>query len=106
MAPPANSSLEFITTIGNLYYFQRDHKQIAVLSMKSLLRFIRTRYRLPVKDTLSGQEDNIALKAGVPAQELQRIGRAWEDIAMQDRLSAAELMNFHRLLESFYHQCK
>lgn len=106
LAPPANSSLEFITTIGNLYYIQRDHKQIAVLSMKSLLRFIRTRYRLPVKDTLSGLEDNIALKSGVPTQEIQRIGLAWKAITTQPGLSASELMNFHRLLENFYHQCK
>jgi len=106
MAPPANSSLEFITTIGNLYYFQGDHKQIALLSMQSLVRFIRNRYRLPVKDTLEGLEEYIALKSGVPAALLYQIGHNYTHIETQAQLSAGELMSFHRLLENFYHNCK
>lgn len=101
-----NSSLEFITTIGNLYHYKRSYKQIALLAMKSLMLFIRNRYRQPVRENMSGFEDRIATLSGVPVDLLQSIDNRYEAIKNSPKISSGDLMGFYQMLERFYHTCK
>lgn len=106
LAPPANSALEFITTIGNLYYFQGNHKQVALLAMKSLLRFVRNKYRLPIRENFEGFEEILARKSGVSQEILHQINNRYRQINRQQEIGAGDLMNFHQAIETFYHTCK
>ncbi|MBK9014266.1 MAG: hypothetical protein IPM82_09290 [Saprospiraceae bacterium] len=46
----ANTSLEFIGTIGRLFFIQNNHRQLATQKMRLFLIFVRERYHLPAKN--------------------------------------------------------
>lgn len=99
-----NNSLDFVKTIGRLYYQRRDNRNLALKISAHFLDYIRTRYNLPVTTPDEGFAERLAYKTGYPREALQElvtdINRLQEDVYLTDE----ELLAFNRKIDLFYKQ--
>lgn len=99
---PANDSLDFVKTLGRLYYDQRDHKNLAEKMGAYFLEHVRTRYTLP---THLHDEDFVTLlqrKTGYAEPELGEIVGTIQQLQVSSQFSEEQLARFHQQLELFY----
>jgi hypothetical protein len=106
--PNTNTSLEFVSTIGRLYFLQNSHKKLAMQKMKLFLNFVRERYHLRGSETEADEEflTKLAAKSEVSRAFLERIWRQHRNLSKSTENSAEELIQFHYTLEEFYKKCK
>ncbi len=102
----ANTSLEFIGTIGRLFFIQNNHRQLAAQKMRLFLIFVREHYHLPTKELNEQFAKGLATRSDVPEEHITKIIRLNQNISNSSFLSETTLVDFHRLLERFYRTCK
>ncbi len=99
---PKNDSLDFVKTIGRLYYDKADHKNLCRKMASYFLEHVRSRYKLP---TGKLDDDFIRLlhyKSGVSQHEVSDLVSFIKHIDQADSVSEKQLTFFHKQLESFY----
>ena len=99
---PKNDSLDFVKTLGRLYYDQRDHKNLAVKMGAYFLEHVRSHYKMPTHTLDSEFVRTLHVKSGYPEEELQTIISTIGQLAMQGGISEESLARFHHQLELFY----
>jgi len=97
-----NTSLEFITTIGRLYFLQNNHKKLAQQKMKLFLNDIRQRHQLSTKELDAQFVDKLALRAEVPTTLVEKIVLYHKNINSSKFVSENTLLEFHQLIEEFW----
>lgn len=107
LAPNQNTSLEFVETIGRLYFQQQDHKNILKKQMQIFLAHIRQRYHLLTKDMDDKLIERIAIRAKIEKSiiedifnEYTRLGKGLRKGSIQ--IKEQELNNFYLLIERFH----
>jgi hypothetical protein len=101
-----NTSLEFVSTIGRLYFLQNNHKQLALQKMKLWLNFVRERYHLRGQETDETFQQKLIAKSEVPENLVNKIFQKYHKIAHTYGIFDNVLVDFHQLLEEFYRTCK
>jgi hypothetical protein len=99
--PLPNTSLEFVSTIGNLYYQNGDHKNIAEKKINFLLEHIRSSFLLK---TLHWNEEffrTVANKSGNTTEDVQRLFKKINFIQSSSMISAEQLMDLNDAIEQF-----
>jgi hypothetical protein len=104
--PNTNTSLEFITTIGRLYFLQGSHKKLALQQMKFFLVFIRDHYFLNTRELDSEFIERLATKSETNPELINKILLLYKNIESSSFVSENTLMEFHQLLDEFYRNCK
>lgn len=99
---PANDSLEFVTTIGKLYYEKGDHKNLADKLTLYFLDYVRNKYKLSTNELNDAFVQHLSLKTGVSVDELSKLIDTLNTIKLGDRISEQQLLNYHQQLENFY----
>jgi len=100
--PLRNASLDFVKTIGRLYYQYRDNKNLGVKMTAHLMDHIRRRYNLSTATMDEKFVDNLAYKSGYDHAALKKIFYHAKWIQDSPRISDEELMEFQKLTEAFY----
>ncbi len=103
--PYQNSSLQFIQTVGKLYYKSKNHGDLARKKATYFKDFLRERYYLT---TINSEKKNlqlIASKSCVKYEVVEEIILDIESIKQQQNISQTNLINFHTKIESFYSTC-
>jgi hypothetical protein len=102
MVKPKNASLDFVETIGRLYYDQKNHKNLSQKMGLYFLDHVRSRYKLSTNELNETFINALHAKSGYPVKEIQKIvdfiSLANEDAA----ISEGQLARFHKELENFY----
>ena len=101
-----NTSLEFLQTIGHLYFLQNDHRKIALHKSRLFLSFIRDRYNIPTQDLGESFVQQLSLKSEIPQEDIKTVLLLDRNIKTSAFLSAKVLVNFHHKIEAFYKNCK
>jgi hypothetical protein len=101
-----NTSLEFIGTIGRLFFLQNNHRQLAAQKMRLFLIFVHERYHLPTKDLNEQFAKGLAIRSNVQEEHINKILNLNRNISNSAYLSEDTLVNFHRMMEKFYRECK
>jgi hypothetical protein len=99
-----NSSLDFVKTIGRLYYQQKDHGNLAAKMTAHFLDQIRTKYNLPTSLLDDAFVDRLSYKSG---KSREQIGEILTWIKMfQDSYSPRdeELLEFNQKIDAFFKQ--
>ena len=99
---PANDSLEFVTTIGKLYYEKGDHKNLAEKLSIFFLDYVRNKYKLPTNELNESFVQRLALKTSIPVDELRNLTDTLITIKLSDRITEQQLLQYHQQLENFY----
>jgi hypothetical protein len=99
--PLRNTSLSFVQTVGRLYFRQNYDRSLLIRIMKQFLYHLRTRYGLDVQEEDVAAVPKIALKSGVPEEQVREIF----DLYGRYRLAVVDnerLVEFHRAVDRFY----
>ncbi|MBX2877599.1 MAG: hypothetical protein KTR30_36105 [Saprospiraceae bacterium] len=106
LEPNNNTSLQFISTIGRLYFMQSNHKQLALQKMRLLQVFIKEKYNLNTREFNEDLVHRLASRSGVNINHIQHIIQMHQNINTGNFVSENTLIDFHKALEKFYHNCK
>jgi len=107
LEPNTNTSMEFVATIGHLYFQQNNHRKLALQKWKLFLGFIRDRYHLPTRDLDDNFITKLVERSGIPESALRSIFLLGQNIERSEVfLSENTLFDLHRALDGFYKNCK
>lgn len=101
LKPLRNTSLEFVSTIGNLYFQHGDHKNIAEKKIAFLLDYIRANYL--VRTTHFDEEfyENLSKKSGHAREEVQSLFTMIVYVNSLKSITAEQLVSLNKKIERF-----
>ena len=98
----SNTSLDFVRTIGRLYFQRRDNHNLAMKMVAHFQDQVRTRFHLPVTAMDEPFVDRLAYRTGYPKQSLTPLVGYMQELPSKAYISDDELLDFHQQLEAFY----
>ncbi|HVF96558.1 MAG TPA: DUF4350 domain-containing protein [Flavisolibacter sp.] len=99
---PTNESLDFVKTLGRLYYDKKDHKNLAMKMTAYFLEHVRTKYRLATHTLDDSFVQSLHFKSGYAGDEVRKIIHSINTIKEKAVISDGQLSEFHKQLEAFY----
>lgn len=99
---PRNESLDFVKTMGRLYYDRRDHKNLAKKMGIYFLEHVRSTYKLPTHTLDEQFVEALHFKSGYSNSELNEIVSFVRYLQEDGAVREEELIHFYNQLESFY----
>ena len=107
LTPPLrNTTVEFVETVGNLYYQQKDYKNIAEKKISYFLDFIRNKYFIKTGTFDEETIRKISDKSSFSTGKLKSIFREIEKISQSQNIAEEDLVNINYQLEKFYERTK
>ncbi|MDL5046744.1 hypothetical protein QQ054_11950 [Oscillatoria amoena NRMC-F 0135] len=101
--PLGNSTLEFVRTIGNLYYQSGDHKNIAEKRIAFFLEQLRSGHGISVAHTSDDTLFTISRKTGNPEEEVRKLITVIQLVRQKTTVSETELKELNNRLDQFKH---
>jgi hypothetical protein len=101
-AKPRNDSLDFVKTMGRLYYVRKDHHDLARKMAIYFLEHVRSTYKLPTHTLDEQFTEALAYKSGFSRTGIDDIISFINHIRINRSISDPELTGFHNQLEAFY----
>jgi len=99
--PLPNTTLEFVETIGNLYYQTAEHKNIAEKKIHFLLDQIRSRHWMNVSQLDEAFVQTLSGKTGKPLELVRDLVNTITRIQSMEAISGEALIDFNRKIEKF-----
>jgi hypothetical protein len=99
---PRNESLDFVKTMGRLYYDRRDHHNLAKKMGVYFLEHVRSTYKLPTHTLDEQFIEALHFKSGYLRGDLNEIVSFIQYLQDNGSVNEHQLTNFHDQLESFY----
>ena len=103
---PRNTSMQFLQTIGFLYYQKGSHQQVAVEAIKLLRTFVKERYGLQWRNQNEEFVQQLSNRSGVEKNLVEAIAKDVQNIPRYTGLVETELVKFHQRIERFYEAAK
>ncbi|MEM7107671.1 MAG: hypothetical protein AAF519_05545 [Bacteroidota bacterium] len=97
--PLANTTLEFVGTIANLYFYKEDHKSIAVKRINFFQETLRTKYRLQFHEGDSTFFERVANKTGNSLSEIDTAFSLIKRIKQSHQISEEELQELSKKID-------
>lgn len=102
--PLPNTSLQFVSTVGNLYYQNADHKNVAEKKINYLLEQIRTKYLVRTTHFDKDFIHTLASKSGNTEDLVATLFKKISFIQSSTVISAEQLMELNEHIEQFNQQ--
>lgn len=99
--PLANTTLEFVQTIGNLYYQSAQHKNIAEKKILFFMDQIRSKYWVNTTHLDEACIQTLTRKTGQPEENVRNLINTIISIRSKNKISAEELMDLNKKIEKF-----
>lgn len=99
---PRNESLDFVKTIGRLYYDRGDHRNLGRKMSAYFLEHVRNRYKLATNTLDAEFTKSLHYKSGIPENEIQDIIHSIREMEQDASINSDKLTKFHKKLEAFY----
>jgi hypothetical protein len=99
--PLENTSLQFVSTIGNLYYQNADHKNIVEKKVNFLLERIRTRFYMQTHVIDDNFITTLARKSGHPESDVRALFSLIRTLQQKPQVMAHELIELNLKIEKF-----
>ena len=101
-----NTSLDFISTIGSLYFLQHDHGKLCKKQGKLFLNYIRTHYDIPTQNLDEQFTKRLSAKSEVSEDIIDKILTLWNNLKLANQVTENTMVDFYKLLNHFYKTCK
>lgn len=101
-----NTSLEFLSTIGRLYFLQNNHRQLCLQKTKLFQAFVREHYYLNIREMDDEFAEKLAVVSEMPEELIQKIILMDKNIRNSNFVSENTLIEYHMILDKFYKNCK
>ena len=102
--PLQNTTLEFVQTIGKMYYQKRDHGNMAHKKTQFFLAFIRERFGLKTNDLGIEFRKDLAEKTDIEYSEINQLFNTIAEADDAGRVSEYVLLNLNQQMERFYYK--
>jgi hypothetical protein len=102
IAKPRNDSLDFVKTIGRLYYDKGDHRNLCRKMAAYFLEHVRNKYKLPTGNLDDEFVRKLQFKTGIEETEIREIVSFISYLDKGGSVNNKQLTAFHKRLESFY----
>jgi hypothetical protein len=99
--PLANTTLEFVGTIGNLYYQSAEHKNIAEKKIHFFMDQLRSKYWLSTSHLDEAFINIASKKTGRGEEEVRSLVTIINSIRSKEKISAEELIELNNRMEKF-----
>jgi hypothetical protein len=99
---PKNDSMDFVKTMGRLYYDRKDHDNLARKMAVYFLEHVRTAYKIPTHTLDDEFVQALHYKSSYPFAELQQIISFISYLQNNPSVKEIQLKGFHKQLETFY----
>lgn len=96
-----NTSLEFVETVGRMYFQRGDHDNLARKKIQYFLADLRERYGLNTNTLDKEFMETLARKSGASLDETQQLVRLLRDAQKSISLSEFDLLNLNQAIENF-----
>lgn len=96
-----NASVDFVKTVGRLYFQQKNNQNLATKMITAFLENIRSSYNLPTSLLDEEFVQKLAIRAGQPLIEIKLMVQLIRDIRLKPVLSDQELMDLHSQISQF-----
>ncbi len=104
--PPKNTTLEFVKTVGNLFYRTKSHKNIAHKKITYFLDYLRTKYRLDTSNMDEEFREKLEKKSGKSREEVDALCNMIKSLEQKESISKKELLALNRKIDVFYQNMK
>lgn len=105
MNPPANVSLEFVKTIGNMYYRKKDHANLAAKLAQQFWMYVRDRFGItPQRFQGAELEELLSKSSGLPREDASALLTELYDET--GTWSGQRLIDLNTKLEDFYERTR
>ncbi|MFN8241611.1 MAG: hypothetical protein U0X39_12790 [Bacteroidales bacterium] len=104
--PPRNTSMDYVATIGKLYFRIGNHTDMAKKKFLYFNEFIRNRYFTIAPSGRNEYIKALSMKSGIPEGKIKHILMVSDSMPSRQEMSSQELVELHMLLEDFYRNCK
>lgn len=98
----ANASLEFVDAVGELYYQQQDHANIAHKMMLHVLEYIRSRYYINTNQLDAAFAELLAHKSGADPAQVARMVRLLHEVQSNGYIDSEFVRDLYRNIQLFY----
>jgi len=102
ITPLENSTLGFVTVVGQVYYERRDNSNIAQKKVAYLLEYIRQKYRLQTNKIDQEFTVTLASRADMDIEETRELVGIINYVLSQAPITDQELIKANHLIEQFY----
>jgi hypothetical protein len=99
---PRNDSLEFVKTIGRLYYEKGDHKNLSRKMAAYFREHVRNNYKLPTSSMDEDFIQKLQFKTSCDERDIRPIVDFINRLEGMASVSDKQMAEFHRQLEAFY----
>ena len=99
---PRNDSMDFVKTIGRLYFDKGDHKNLCRKMSAYFLEHVRNKYKLLTSTLDEEFVKKLQYKSGAEEYEVRGIVSFIKYAENAPAISDKQLTDFHKQLESFY----
>jgi hypothetical protein len=104
--PLRNSTLDFVQTVGNVYFNQRNNKNIALKKINYFLEFVRSSFFLSTSHLNDEFIQLLAKKTGISENETASLVNYMHEINNSEQITDDTLMELNRQIDSFYAKAK
>ncbi len=99
--PLENTTLEFVATIGNLYYQRADHKNIALKKIQFFFDYIHSHYGLNTQHRDEGFITILTRKSGVSESTVRGLIHTINEVVAKEKITTTELTQLNLEMENF-----
>lgn len=104
--PLRNSSLDFIHTVGRLYYNRKNHKDIAQKKFLHLKEYLRSKYHIELHGEKEKYLHQLSLRSSISERTLILLFEQAELLFKKKQINDEDLENFHAKIEYIYENCQ
>jgi len=104
ITPLKNSSLDFVKTVSNVYFNQKDNNSIAQKKLSYFLDFLRQRFYLSAAAMDQHFTEHLAKKSGVPLEEVTELVNLFNYISTTPYVTDHLLLTLDKHIDNFYKQ--
>jgi hypothetical protein len=106
ITPLQNTSLDFVKTVGQLYFRNQDHADIAKKKIIYFHEFLRTRYYIQSVNESEEMVRKLSLKTSMDQASIQKLLKMITTLEKSRVISTNDLIELNRTIEDFYDKCK
>jgi hypothetical protein len=104
--PLKNSTLDFVTVVGQVYYEKRNNANIAQKKILYLLANLRDEYHVQINKIDQDFKDKLVSKLNIEPSFAGELVSYFQYINNQNSVSDSELIELNKLIEKFYKQSR
>jgi len=99
--PPRNDTVNYVKTVGQLYFLNKDYKNVANQKINFFLENIRNKFYLKTNKFDDNFYKQLSIKSNKPINEIEYLFSFISQIRDADKLSKDELLALNKLIEDF-----